>query len=56
MQAILVELVNNFEFALTPEAQTVRKEACSLLMVPTIEGHGAQRMLPISVKIAPQDD
>ncbi|KJA28785.1 hypothetical protein HYPSUDRAFT_33137 [Hypholoma sublateritium FD-334 SS-4] len=56
MQAILVELVNNFEFTLTPEAQMVRKEACSLLMVPTIEGHGAQRMLPISVKIAPQDD
>ncbi|KJA28784.1 hypothetical protein HYPSUDRAFT_128183 [Hypholoma sublateritium FD-334 SS-4] len=55
IQALLVEMVNQFEFSLTPESQTVRREACALLMVPTIEGSGTRR-LPLFVKIAPQND
>ena len=56
MQAFLVEMVNQFEFSMTPESHAVRREACALLMVPTIEGGGMRRRLPLSVKIAPQDD
>jgi hypothetical protein len=56
LQAFLVELVNNFEFSLTPEAQRIRREAC-VVMVPMIEGQvekGAQ--LPLRVCIASRED
>ncbi|KAF9478118.1 cytochrome P450 [Pholiota conissans] len=53
LQAFIVELVNNFEFSLTPEARMVRREAC-LLMAPTIEGQVEKgNQLPLAIKIAP---
>ncbi|KIM48379.1 hypothetical protein M413DRAFT_16317 [Hebeloma cylindrosporum] len=56
LQTFLVELVADFEFSLTPEAQRVRRESC-LVMTPMIEGQaekGAQ--LPLLVKLAPQEE
>lgn len=56
LQALLVELVNNFEFSMTPDAEKVRREACTV-MAPTIEGQvekGTQ--LPLRIKIASRDD
>ncbi|KAF8963608.1 cytochrome P450 [Flammula alnicola] len=56
LQAFIVELVNNFEFSLTPEAQMVRREAC-LVMAPTIEGQVEKgNQLPLVVKIAALED
>jgi len=55
LQAFIVELIGNFEFALTPEALKVRREAC-LVMSPTIEGQlekGIQ--LPLSIKLAKRE-
>ncbi|KAF8161361.1 cytochrome P450 [Crassisporium funariophilum] len=56
LQAFVVELVNTFEFSLTPEARRVRREAC-LVMAPTIEGEvekGSQ--LPLVIKIATREN
>jgi len=56
MQALLVELINNFEFFTTPDSYKIRKEAC-LVMVPTIEGEVEKgHQLPLRVRVASKDD
>lgn len=55
LQAFLVDLIGNFEFSLTPEAQRVRREAAGV-MTPTIEGQvekGTQ--LPLRISVALRD-
>lgn len=55
LQASLTELVNTFEFSMTPEALTVRREAC-LIMTPVLHGEvnkGCQ--LPLMIKLAEKD-
>ncbi|KAF5346231.1 hypothetical protein D9758_011315 [Tetrapyrgos nigripes] len=50
-QCFLVELINNFEFSLTQESESVRREPY-LAMLPTIEGEldkGPQLILKVSV-------
>ncbi|KAL4263009.1 Cytochrome P450 superfamily protein [Pleurotus pulmonarius] len=52
LHAFLIELIGNFEFELTPEAEHIRRHPC-LVVAPTIEGRekeGAQ--LPLRVRIA----
>ncbi|KAG7442653.1 cytochrome P450 [Guyanagaster necrorhizus] len=52
LHAFLIEVINNFEFSMTTEAERVRREACSV-MTPTVEGEvekGSQ--LPLRVAIA----
>ncbi|KAJ3874521.1 cytochrome P450 [Lentinula edodes] len=54
LQAFIVELLSNFEFAATPKINKIRREA-ALVMVPTIEGElekGSQ--LPLRVTFAPK--
>lgn len=56
LQSFLVELINNFEFSLTPEAQMVRRESC-FVMAPTIEGQVEKgNQLPLLVKLASQEE
>ena len=52
LQAFLVELVSNFHFELTDDAQRVRKTA-AIVMVPTIEG---EVTMPLRVSLAPRDE
>lgn len=55
MQAFLVELISNFEFAITEDIKRLRREPC-LVMVPVLEGElekGAQ--LPLRVSIAQRE-
>ncbi|KIM40378.1 hypothetical protein M413DRAFT_446565 [Hebeloma cylindrosporum] len=56
LHAFIVELINTFEFALTPEAQMVRRESC-FVMSPMLESQvdkGAQ--LPLRVKLASREE
>ena len=56
MQAFIVELVKNFEFAPTDATKRLRREACAI-MQPTLEGEvekGTQ--LPLQISLASQDD
>jgi len=53
--ALTVEIVNNFELALTPDIARLRREAC-LVMLPTLEGEQLKgENLPLCVTIAPRD-
>ncbi|KAF8814480.1 cytochrome P450 [Phlegmacium glaucopus] len=53
LHAFLVELVSNFEFDLTPEALKVRRDACFVVMAPTIEGLPEKGThLPLRIKLA----
>ncbi|KAL6305107.1 cytochrome P450 [Sparassis latifolia] len=55
LQAFLIELISNFEFALTDDIKRLRREN-SLLMVPTLEGEvekGVQ--MPLRVSLAARD-
>lgn len=50
-----MELVGNFEFALTPDAPRIRREA-AMLMVPTLEGEGDKgAQLPLLVRSASRE-
>jgi len=56
LQSFIVELIDNFEFALTPEAETIRREACGVMMAPIVPGQvekGAQ--IPLKVRVASRD-
>jgi len=55
MHAMAVEIVNNFELALTPQLDRLRREAC-LVMLPTLEGEQlAGENLPLEISLAPRD-
>ncbi|KAF5345368.1 hypothetical protein D9758_008507 [Tetrapyrgos nigripes] len=55
VQATLVELINNFEFAPTEDLKRLRREAC-LVTVPTLEGEEEKgENLPLRVTIASRD-
>ncbi|EKM80790.1 hypothetical protein AGABI1DRAFT_55872 [Agaricus bisporus var. burnettii JB137-S8] len=55
VQALTVEVINNFELALTPEIERLRREAC-LVMLPTLEGEQLKgENLPLKVSLAPRD-
>ncbi|KAG9227224.1 hypothetical protein CCMSSC00406_0004237 [Pleurotus cornucopiae] len=52
LHAFLIELISNFEFELTPEAEHVRRHPC-LVVAPTIEGRENEGVqLPLKVRIA----
>lgn len=56
MQAFLVELIKNFEFAATPALDGIRREP-AFLMTPSIEGEldkGSQ--MPLKVAFAKRSD
>ncbi|KAJ3874522.1 cytochrome P450 [Lentinula edodes] len=56
MQAFLVELIKNFEFAATPALDGIRREP-ALLMTPTIEGElGKGSQMPLKVVFAKRLD
>ncbi|KAJ7125406.1 cytochrome P450 [Mycena epipterygia] len=56
LQAFLIELLSNFEFALTPEAMRIRREAC-IVMVPTVEGQREKgTQLPLKVTVATREE
>ncbi|THV06716.1 cytochrome P450 [Dendrothele bispora CBS 962.96] len=55
VQATLVELINNFEFAPTSDLDRLRREAC-LVMIPTLQGEEVKgENLPLKVTIAARD-
>lgn len=54
IQAFLVELVSNFEFALTEDIKRLRREPCAA-MVPMLEGERGTQM-PLKVSLATRDD
>ncbi|KIY71128.1 cytochrome P450 [Cylindrobasidium torrendii FP15055 ss-10] len=55
VQALLTEIVNQFELAPTPELEKLRREAC-LVMIPTLEGEQLDgENLPLKVSLAPRD-
>lgn len=55
VQALLVEIVNNFELSLSEDIDRLRREAC-LVMIPTLEGEvAAAENLPLRISIAPRD-
>ncbi|KAF5385861.1 hypothetical protein D9615_002355 [Tricholomella constricta] len=55
VQALTVEIINNFELLPTPKLDRLRREAC-LVMLPTLEGEQAKgENLPLRVKLAPRD-
>ncbi|KXN90138.1 Cytochrome P450 4A4 [Leucoagaricus sp. SymC.cos] len=55
VQSLTVEIINNFELAVTPEIERLRREAC-LVMIPTIEGEELRgENLPLKVSLAPRD-
>ncbi|THU95462.1 hypothetical protein K435DRAFT_666333, partial [Dendrothele bispora CBS 962.96] len=50
-QALLTEMISNFEFSLTKECEKLRREAC-LAMLPAIAGEldkGPQMFLKVSI-------
>ena len=52
LHAFIIELISNFEFELTPEAEHIRRHPC-LVVAPMIEGReneGAQ--LPLRIRVA----
>ncbi|KJA27724.1 hypothetical protein HYPSUDRAFT_62766 [Hypholoma sublateritium FD-334 SS-4] len=53
--ALTVEIINNFELAVTPEIDRLRREAC-LVMLPTLEGEQLKgENLPLHVTLAARD-
>ncbi|KAK0213329.1 cytochrome P450 [Desarmillaria ectypa] len=55
LHAFLIELINNFEFYMTTEAERIRREAC-IIMIPTVEGAVEKgSRLPLRVAIASRD-
>jgi hypothetical protein len=53
IHAFIVELINGFEFALAVPREKIRREPCTLIMIPAIAGEvekGAQ--LPLLIKVA----
>lgn len=55
VQALTVEIINNFELGLTPEIERLRREAC-LVMIPTLEGEQLKgENLPLKLTFAPRD-
>lgn len=57
LQTFLVELIKNFEVAMPSDVIKIRREACLLVMVPTVEGElekGTQ--LPLRVRLATRDE
>ncbi|CCM04675.1 uncharacterized protein FIBRA_06861 [Fibroporia radiculosa] len=55
VQAFIVELVSNFEFALTEEVKRLRREN-AVAMVPTLEGEAHKGVqLPLKVSLASRD-
>ncbi|EEB91420.1 hypothetical protein MPER_10221 [Moniliophthora perniciosa FA553] len=55
LQAFIIELVDNFEFSMTPECSRIRRESAGV-MIPTIEGEvekGVQ--CPLMVKCVARD-
>lgn len=55
VQALTVEIVNNFELLPTPQLDRLRREAC-LVMLPTLEGEQSKgENLPLRVKFAQRD-
>jgi len=55
LQALTVEIINNFELGLTPEIERLRREAC-LVMIPTLEGEELKgENLPLKVTLAARD-
>ncbi len=49
---MLIDLISNFEFSLTPEAMHVRREKC-IVMCPTVEGQREKgTQLPLGVRFA----
>ncbi|KAF8995462.1 cytochrome P450 [Cyathus striatus] len=55
MQALTIEIINNFELSLTPEIERLRREAC-LVMLPTLEGQQIEgENLPLRVTLASRD-
>jgi len=55
VQAMTIEIINNFELSPTPELERLRKEAC-LVMIPTLEGEQLKgENLPLKVTLAPRD-
>ncbi|SJL09876.1 uncharacterized protein ARMOST_13257 [Armillaria ostoyae] len=56
LSAFIVELLNNFEFSLTDEGGSIRREAC-FVMTPTLEGqreNGTQ--MHLNIRITSRDD
>lgn len=55
VQALLIEIINNFELTPTEDINRLRREAC-LVMLPTLEGEQAKgEHLPLRVSIAPRE-
>ncbi|KAJ7350822.1 cytochrome P450 [Mycena albidolilacea] len=55
LQAFLIELVGEFEFALTSQAMNIRREAC-IVMCPTVVGEREKgTQLPLRVSVASRD-
>ncbi|KAF7439981.1 hypothetical protein PC9H_000318 [Pleurotus ostreatus] len=53
-QAFLVELVGTYEFSMTKEARSVRREPCGV-MAPFIEGQSGKEVhLPLRIRLAPK--
>ena len=50
MQAFLVELLSNFEFALTEDLKRLRREQCGI-MAPILEGGARSAALPVRVSL-----
>ncbi|EGN95464.1 hypothetical protein SERLA73DRAFT_113010 [Serpula lacrymans var. lacrymans S7.3] len=50
LHTILVELISNFEFALTDDARRVRRVA-ALFMLPMIEGQSGRPQLPLKISL-----
>ncbi|KAF8909913.1 cytochrome P450 [Mucidula mucida] len=56
VQALLVEIVNNFVLAPSEDLKRLRREAC-LVMIPTLEGEvGEGENLPLHISIAPREE
>ncbi|KAF4562584.1 hypothetical protein EYR36_003978 [Pleurotus pulmonarius] len=56
LHAFIIELISNFEFELTPEAEHIRRHPC-LVVAPIIDGReseGAQ--LPLRVRVAVKEE
>lgn len=52
---LTVEIINNFELAVTPEISRLRREAC-LVMLPTLEGEQLKgENLPLRISLAPRE-
>ena len=54
IQAFIVELVSNFEFALTDDIKRLRREPCGV-MLPVLEGESGVKM-PLRVTLALREE